>query len=352
LGFSSTAQPTTLIGPVSSTTFGAAIFSAGDTNGDGYADVIVEDFGSHIYVFQGTSSGLGAAQQMSLARGTGVVPVGDVNGDGYADVVAIGLDNLALPYFGGPLGLVPSQQPISLPARDLAGVGDVNGDGYADMAVGFSVYLGDPLGAFVQRPVALAPPGGAGTSLSIASAGDVNGDGYADIIIGDEAVGTAVGKAYLYLGGTAAALAARQAIVFISPDTADRFGNPAKGVGDVNGDGYGDIAVGAAFAGGGTGRAYVYLGAAGTPVPTQQPTVLDAPDPNPDGNFGAAMAGMGDINGDGFGDIIVGAIGVLSCTGRTYIYRGGSPVLIGGQQPIVFTGPDGPDGNFGNSVGL
>ena len=351
-GFSSTTQPITLMGSASvpNSAFGRAIFSAGDTNGDGYPDVIVEDFGSNAYMFQGTPSGLGPAQQMSLT-GTGLVPVGDINGDGYADVVAIGLENLALPYFGSPLGLVPSPQPVSLAAQGLAAVGDVNGDGYADVAVGFTVYLGDPSGAFVQRPVVLSPPAGAGTTLPVGSAGDTNGDGYADIII-QELVPTGVGKAYLYLGGGAPTLATRQAIIFTSPGgTADGFGSPATGAGDVNGDGYGDIAIGASLTGDRTGRVYVYLGTAGTPVPTQQPTILNGPD-GPNGDFGAALAGLGDVNGDGYADIIVGAFEVLSCIGRTYIYRGGSGGISSSQQPIVFTGPDGVDGNFGNSVGL
>jgi len=145
--------------------------------------------------------------------------------------------------------------------------------------------------------------------FSVATAGDVNGDGYSDVIVGADAYDngqTDEGRAYLYLG-SASGLAVPPAWTAES-DLADaRFGYSVASAGDVNGDGYSDVVVGAIFFSNGQlgeGRAFVYLGSASGLATTPAWT---AESDNAGGQFGGSAAGAGDLNGDGYGDVIVGA---------------------------------------------
>ncbi len=71
---------------------------------------------------------------------------------------------------------------------------------------------------------------------------------------------------------------------------------------------------------------------------------------NPD-NVGGSAAGIGDINGDGYTDVATGADGILDCLGRVYIYLGSAAGFTATQQPIILTGPD-TDDEFGISIAM
>ena len=107
---------------------------------------------------------------------------------------------------------------------------------------------------------------------SVAGAGDVNGDGYADVIVGAPTTrgGADAGAAYVYFGGPGADDVAD--LTLLGAAAGDYFGCAVAGAGDVNGDGYGDVIVGAYgndAGGAAAGRAYVYFGGARrTPWPT------------------------------------------------------------------------------------
>jgi hypothetical protein len=235
---------------------------------------------------------------------------------------------------------------------------DVDGDGYADFAVGapgasgntgsVSIYPGSAKGVATTPAVVLIGPDGIGGDFgySVASAGDVNGDGYADLVVGAYAVSSYTGRAYVYLG-SATGLVAPPAVTLTGPGgNLDDFGSSVASAGDVNGDGYADLVVGADGASGGMGSAYVYLGSA-TGVAAAPTATLTNPDGMSD-SFGDSVASAGDVNGDGYADVIVGAYGVSGETGAAYLFVGGKAGLATTPATTVDGYQTGSD--FGASV--
>ena len=137
----------------------------------------------------------------------------------------------------------------------------------------------------------------------MAGAGDVNGDGYADVIVGAGGYSSNTGRAYVYHGGPSG-LSASPAFTATGEGPDNFFGVAVAGAGDVNGDGYADVIVGACGYSSYTGRAYVYHGGPGglSASPAFSATGAATGD-----GFGFSVAGAGDVNGDGYADVIVGA---------------------------------------------
>lgn len=142
---------------------------------------------------------------------------------------------------------------------------------------------------------------------------DLNGDGIGDMVVPAVVVGSTMPVAYVYLG-TRGTLPTTPTQTLRAPaGTTSIFGRNAAIVPDINGDGFADLVVGR------FGSVLVYHGSAlGLSVsPTQ---VLNSVDPGR--NFGASVAGLGDVNGDGYGDVVVGATAGEG-GGRAYVYWGG-----------------------------
>lgn len=142
------------------------------------------------------------------------------------------------------------------------------------------------------------------------AAGDVNGDGYPDLIVsagGYRKNGSRYGAVYLFHGGPAG-LNAEPASVLIPDKSGTFFGESVAGAGDLNGDGYDDLVVGAFNYQGNylqQGAAYVYFGSK-TGI-RDQALQLGYEDGQEFGKLGTSVAGAGDVNKDGYADIIVGA---------------------------------------------
>jgi len=169
---------------------------------------------------------------------------------------------------------------------------------------------------------------------SIAALGDVDQDGTPDYAVGSSQAAGGYGRVIVYSGLTGAALRVLQ-----GEAVGDRFGISVAGAGDADGDGVPDLAVGAFWndAGGNdAGRAYVFSGADGSPLYTFTGATGNA--------LGFAVDGAGDVDLDGYGDVVVGAIGYAGGTGRATVFSG-----FDGSVLHTFTGSASP-GNFGQAV--
>jgi len=201
--------------------------------------------------------------------GYALARVGDVNGNGYDDfALTKNWMGTGLFVYGGPNLSLLFQRSLSLPSsrNHVAGVGDVDGDGRPDIAVvariTFSlnrlrIYGG--FGALKYQFDTIAE--------SVVGVGDANADGYDDYLLGapeDATVGVDAGAAYLHSGIDGALLA-----TFYGEAAGDRFGMSMAAIGDADGDGVDDFAIGAPYSGGGFfGDGYVIaFSAPGGPQP-------------------------------------------------------------------------------------
>jgi hypothetical protein len=163
--------------------------------------------------------------------------------------------------------------------------------------------------------------------ISADTAGDVNGDGYSDLIVGASSYTNGEsreGRAFLYQG-SASGLSATADWTAESNQVDAKFGHFAGMAGDVNGDGYSDIIVGATSYDNGEsdeGRAFVYHGST---AGLNSTAAWTAESDQAAAFFGWSVGTAGDVNGDGYSDIIVGAVSYdngESDEGRAFVYHG------------------------------
>jgi hypothetical protein len=152
---------------------------------------------------------------------------------------------------------------------------------------------------------------------------DVNGDGYGDLIVSDREVGGRTGRLYIYLGGPQGPTPMPSA-TFDGPDGPQgQFGAGVHSAGDVDGDGFGDVTVAAPYLGGTTGRAYVLFGSAAG----LRTDVIARLDPPATMQLTAAVAGLGDVDADGYADVAVGIAAPSmqpNPPGAVMVFRGGA----------------------------
>ncbi len=335
-----------------------------DVNGDGRADILIgapnENAGAtdagRAYLFDGVTGDLlrtlsSPNPEFRGQFGGFVSGVPDVNGDGRGDLlIAASLENAGATdagrayLFSGATGIrlctLVSPNPETGGAfggRGVSGVPDANGDGRGDLLIsadledggatnaGRAYLFSGATGAPLHTLSSPNPEVDGGFGFGVSAVPDADGDGRGDLLIGArfENVGsvTNAGRAYLFSGATGALL---RTLSSPNPETNGDFGVAVSGVPDVDGDGRGDLLAGAREEDGGAedaGRAYLFSGATGALVRT-----LQSPNPEEDGFFGG-VAGVRDVDGDGLGDFLVTAPGESvggGNEGRVYLYTSGS----------------------------
>ncbi len=167
---------------------------------------------------------------------------------------------------------------------------------------------------------------------SVAGAGDVNNDGYDDVAIGGFYYNYGDGAVYIY-HGSSTGLATTAATRPTSTEYA-YFGNSVDGAGDVNNDGYDDIVVGAPYGASYAGRAYVYYGSASG----IQSTGFSTLSASSTSYYGFAVGGGGDVNNDGYSDVAVGCYACNSYYGTAYVYYGSSAGTVTSSYTTLYPG--------------
>jgi hypothetical protein len=258
-------------------------------------------------------------------------------------------EGAAFVFYGSPTGLRPDPGWTAYGGRksaqfgySVAGAGDLNGDGYDDLAVGARWYSGEfsnegavfifygsetGLSALPDQVFTGGQPN-AQLGYSVSGAGDLNGDGYADLAAGApyySSAGLETGAVYLFYG-SAGGLSPAPGSPLPGPEARSTFGAAVSTAGDVNGDGYADLIVGApAYSGGHDreGAAYVFIGSAAGLIQTH---VWTASGGQPYSGYGVSVASAGRVDGDPYDEILVGAH-LFSADqyseGRVFLYRGG-----------------------------
>jgi len=415
-----------LLGETPTDNFGTSVGSAGDINGDGFADIAI---GAPLASPNGLSSGatyvifgkagafdplfdlskLDGTNGFKVAGkikynflGTGVSTAGDVNGDGFDDlaIAAYGAtpnglgSGAAYVIYGKASGFASLLSVADLDGNNgvafegdrledlgssISGGDDINGDGMADLLIGASgidatyVVFGQT-GGF-QPGLKLSTLDGTngfkiqagnqeGAGRHVRGAGDVNGDGVDDLLMGNpfaSANGLGSGAAYLVFGNRAgftpvvdvSSLDGTNGFKIQGESSYDGSGNAVSSVGDTNGDGFGDIVIGADHAdadGYNFGAAYIVFGKPGGFAP-----ILNLSNLNGSNGFkivaeaekdyaGRAVSGAGDVNGDGFTDILIGATGVgegeNDASGAAYVVFG-TPAIQIDERTVTYTEADG-----------
>jgi len=409
-------QPTgwTITGNAAGDYLGYSLRTAGDINGDGYEDIIIGAYrknnnqGAAYVIYGGPTVSLNNLDLSTTALnplttgfvitgnaagdylGQSVSAAGDINNDGYDDIIvgAYGKNNFrgaAYVIYGGPnsmrsnialssvaldpltTGFVITGSSISSYfGQSVSTAGDLNNDGYDDIIVGASlvnsargaayVIYGGPTSIMSNidlSSTALNPlttgfviTGNAAADYfgaSVHTAGDVNGDGYDDIIIGAYGKSSNRGATYVIYGGPNSVMSnialsstalnpSSTGFVITGSAVGDAFGYSVSTAGDINNDGYDDIIVGAYAKNSGQGAAYVIYGRS-TSLMSNIDLSSTALNPlttgfvitgNAVGDYlGAAVSLAGDINNDGYDDIIIGASRVSSAKGAAYVVYGG-----------------------------
>jgi hypothetical protein len=332
--------------------FGRSLASAGDVNGDGFADLAVGapgDAGARVYVYLGSASGAALVPSIVIAApspdesafGTVVAGAGDVNGDGFADLAVSGGSDRSYVFFGRAVGTSAEPDVVVRAPADatltggLSGGTDVNGDGHTDLVASGTTGAGAPcayvfLGTSAGLPdlpdATLSAP--TGPRAVVASAADVNGDGYADVAVGGDAA------AYVFLG-SAAGTTSMPAATLPTVGTA-----LVASASDTNGDGYDDLVVGDPP----RGATLYYGGALG--LDTASPGLYT--DADPGAHYGAAVAGAGDVDGNGYAELVIGAPGSAEGAGRVFVLVGNESGPAMPRAAVLV--PQGIAGAFGAAL--
>ena len=354
---------------------GNSVSNAGDVNGDGIDDVIVGAWRSTVggnnqsgraFIVYGkanntnvNSSNLGTVGNTEGFAVTGigannfagvsVSNAGDVNGDGYDDViVGTRVVNAGAAAVGGQSYVVFGGANINgVFALNTIGTGGANPSGFV-------------IGGISPNPFPGALTLGVQAFSGVSAAGDVNGDGFDDLVTGVYPANGNTGAAYVVFGknNTNAVnmnTLGTNGFVINGIAANDQAGISVSNAGDVNGDGLDDLIVGARNANTTTGAAYLVYGKTGTDAVNLNALTASQgfaiPGTTAADQAGRSVSGAGDVNGDGYDDLLIGAYGANTNAGLSYVLFGGnftnSVANSGGTNAELFTGTTALDRLFG-----
>ena len=359
---------------------GNAVSSAGDVNGDGFGDLLIgayfadrpgADLAGESYVVFGSGQGFAASLSLGALDGSNgfvltgidasdysgyaVSSAGDVNGDGFDDILigAFGANKTGAVGAGESYVVFGKSQGFAA-SFDLAGLNGSNG--FVLTGIDASDYSGH----------------------SVSSAGDVNGDGFDDILIGASnadlgSTNSSEGETYVVFGksqGFAASfdlagLNGSNGFVLTGIDAGDISGHAISSAGDFNGDGFDDILIGAYKAdqtgANDAGESYVLFGKSHGFAASYDLSALDGtsgvvfPGIDELDRSGYSVSSAGDVNGDGFDDILIGAYNAnqtgANGAGESYVVFGGA--FGASVTPVTTTGTAGAEiliGGIGNDI--
>jgi hypothetical protein len=325
-----------------------------DTAGNGYADLVVGASGysdtGKIYLYDGTSSGLSGSSSHSRLGSSGdafgwAVAISDFDGDGYADV-AVGAPAYSsytgrvTVFYGSASGIAASGNVLATGSGtnnyfgEEFAAGDFDNDGYADLAVGASgyssgiglvnVYHGGGSGLSATPEQTLTGSSNSSFGKALAT-GDVNNDGYDDLAVGAQGYnpGGASGTGAVYVHhGSISGISGTATTTLEGEGATNSFG-VSVAIGNADGDDYDDLAVGAKGNSSSTGRVYVYHGASGG-VESSLSQALDGESSN---HYFGDVLSANDSNLDGYDDLVVSATNydeTYSNRGKVYLYTGSS----------------------------
>ncbi len=406
-----------LIAASSNDSLGVSVSSAGDVNGDGMDDLIIgayfvgnngNNFSGSSYVLFGQPTFASSINVSSLNGNNGFVingvaandysgnavsGAGDINGDGIDDLIVgsprSGPDENGSAYvvfgrntFASPLNLsglngtngfrLNGGPGFNRAGESVSGAGDFNGDGIDDLMIGSAYADGNGVAYVVfghtgsfSSPIELPGLSGSNGFIingaadgnrfggSLSGAGDVNGDGIDDVIIGARRATpnqNREGSSYVIFGKTGSftnpldvsGLDGSDGFVINGIESYDRSGKAVSSAGDINGDGFADVIIGAEYAAPAgdiaNGFSYVIFGKNNGFDPVIELSNLD-------GNNGFAIVGAdefeysgksvssaGDVNGDGVDDIIIGAFGADDGIGAGYLLFGNDTIFKNGFE--------------------
>lgn len=370
---------------------GSTVINCGDVNGDGFDDFLVGaqgasqtkgtaylvlgnptlNYGTSYSLSDTASSFLGNSD--SAYVGDVMCSKGDLNGDGYPDFVfaLYHLNKIEIflgkkTVYGHKMLVESTSQTIELSkssilfGKSISMAGDVNGDGYSDLIMGAPkantnsltnngvsyLYYGKSTitGNISNVTTFIAFNGEKNNDQSgykVAIIPDINRDGFDDILIGSYPSEGGNGKVYLIYGKrdtfTAMSLSSADA-VFTSDSAIGFLGTEFVGLGDINGDGYGDFAIGDHGAGSNyQGKIYIYFGknenfASQNSVASAN-LILTGKEARENAGEGA-IASAGDVNGDLCNDLIIGSYQNSIYQGKVYVIYGGASLPTSSEYTL------------------